>query len=265
MIQLLLVFNFLWIGSVVVADADISLIQDLVGTYPVVEYLGNPLAAGKAEIFVTDTEVGVRLIPLNLASYPVVNSVISSPKKDTLLRRDSKGIYQTFEKGAEQVRIDYLFGDGILVIDSSQCTLQHCVKENNLMVSRGGAPGAKVETQSFLKKVRGNYSIERAGGEPVHGETNTGEWIQSEEPGIDMLRFPFCQPTGCDPGFLDFIHSELSVFQKGNITTVMAKTTKKMLHFSWEEKGEGTIIFTNYQFKLLTKEIVGLEYVLRRN
>ncbi len=48
MIQLLLVFNFLWIGSVVVADADISLIQDLVGNYPVVEYLGNPLSAGKA-------------------------------------------------------------------------------------------------------------------------------------------------------------------------------------------------------------------------
>jgi hypothetical protein len=246
------------------ADADLSLIQDLVGTYPVVDYLGNPLVAGKAEIFANETEIGLRLVPMKLSSQPVPNLVISSPTKETVLKRDAKGIYQTFEKGTDQTRIDYTFADGFLFIDASQCGANHCVKDSSMSLSRGGAPGMKVDTLEFLKKVRGNYKIEKVAGEAAHEETNTGEWIESEEPGEEMLRFPYCQPTGCDPGFINIKQSELSVYQKDSVYTLMVKSGSKLLHFSWQEKTDGTLVFTNYQFKLLTKEVVALEYVLQK-
>jgi hypothetical protein len=253
------------IGSALIADADISLVQDLVGTYPVVEYLGKVSAAGKAEIFVTDTEVGVRLIPLKLASHPVPALTFSSPRKNTVLKRDAKGVYQTYENGAEQARIDYIFEKGFLLVDASQCTSSHCVKETTVSLSQGGAPGLAVDSLSFLKKVRGNYVISEVGGEPAHAETNSAEWAESEEPGVDMLRFPYCQPTGCDPGFLNLKQSDIKVFQKDAVYTLLVKAGSKLNHYSWEEKADGSFVFTHYQFKLLTKEIVALEYVLKRS
>ncbi len=263
MFRFFLVLTLLLTSSLLKADADTQLIQDLIGTYPVVEYLGNPLVAGKAEIFVSDTELGIRLIPLKLSSQPMSALVISSSKKETVLRRDAKGVYQTFEKGAEQARIDYIFANGYLIIDASQCGLNHCVKDTTLSLSRGGAPGTKVEVGEFLKKVRGNYKVELVGGEPPHGEeTNTAEWVESEEPGVEFLRFPYCQPTGCDPGFINIKQSELSVYQTGSVYTLMVKSGSKLLHFSWEEKANGKFRFTHYQFKLLTKEVVALEYLL---
>ena len=250
-------------SSFLKAEADIELFKDLVGTYPIVEYLGSPVAAGKAEIFFNETELGIKIIPLKLSSHPVSPLTISSPRNESVLKRDAKGVYQTFEKGAEQARIDYLFADGYLAIDASQCGSDHCVKETNIHLSRGGAPGTKIDTLTFLKKVRGNYRVEMVGGEPPHSEdTSTAEWTESEEPGVEFLRFPYCQPTGCDPGFIDLKQAELSVYQAGTVYTLMVNSGKKLLHFSWEEKSDGKLVFTNYQFKLLTKEIVALEYVL---
>jgi len=260
-----LILCIVLVPSFIKADAETPLIQDLVGTYPIVQFLGNPLAAGKAEIFVSDTDVGIKLIPLKLSSHPISAITISSPIKTTVLRRDEKGIYQTYENGAEQTRIDYLFADGYLMIDASQCGLDHCVKDTALSLSRGGAPGTKVDTEVFLKKVHGNYKVELVGGEPPHSEdTNSAEWIESEEPGVEFLRFPYCQPTGCDPGFLNLNREDISVFQTDSVYTLMAKSGSKLLHFSWEEKADGKHIFTNYQFKLLTKEVVSLEYVLEK-
>jgi len=245
------------------ADANVDLIKDLIGTYPVVQYLGNPLAAGKAEIFVSDTEVGVKITPLKLSSNPVSLLVFSSPRKETVLTRDAKGVYQSFEKGPEQARIDYLFADGYLVVDASQCNVDHCVKETTVHLSQGGAAGKKIDTASFIKKVRGNYKVELVGGEPPHSEDSaTAEWSQGEEPGTEFLRFPYCQPTGCDPGFIDFKQENVSVFQSGSIYTVMVKSGNKQLHFAWQEKEDGKKVFINYQFKLLTKEVVALEYIL---
>lgn len=265
MIRFILALVLLLPISFLKADADIQLITDLVGTYPVVEYLGNPLAAGKAEIFVTDTEVGIKLLPLKLSSQPMSSLVISSPRKNSVIRRDAKGVYQTYENGAEQARIDYIFAEGYLMIDASQCGLDHCVKDTTLSLSRGAAPGTQINTQEFLKRVHGNYKVDLVAGEPPHGEeTNTAEWVESEEPGVEFLRFPYCQPTGCDPGFINFNQSDLSVYQNGSVYTLMVKSGSKLLHFSWQEKAEGNFVFTNYQFKLLTKEVVALEYVLAK-
>ncbi len=266
MVRTVLFFIFVLAGLMAKADADISNLQDVLGTYPVVEYLGNPLAAGKAEIFVTETEIGIKLIPLKLSSHSMSPLMISSPRKDTVLTRDAKGIYQTYEKGADQTRIDYIFAEGYLMIDASQCGLDHCVKDTTLSLSRGGAPGTKVDTLQFLEKVRGNYKLELVAGEPPHGEGNdTAEWVESEEPGVEFLRFPYCQPTGCDPGFLELKRADLSIYQKNSVYTLMFKSGNKWLHFSWEETEPGKMVFTNYQFKLLTKEIVALEYKLIRN
>lgn len=265
MFRFLLLLNFLIVSSFLKADADIQLIQELVGTYPVVEYLGNPLSAGKAEIFVNETEVGIRLLPLKLSSQPMTALVISSPRKNTVLSRDAKGVYQIYENGAEQTRVDYLFADGYLAIDASQCGLDHCVKDTTLSLSRGGAPGTKVDTRVFLNKVHGNYKVDLVAGEPPHSEdTATAEWIESEEPGVEFLRFPYCQPTGCDPGFLNFNRENISVYQKDSVYTLIVKSGTKLLHFSWQEKEDGRFVFTNYQFKLLTKEVVALEYVVQK-
>lgn len=265
MFRYLLLLNLFLTSSLLKADAQIELIQDLIGTYPVVEYLGNPSAAGKAEIFVSETEVGVRLLPLKLSSQPISALTIASPRAGTVIRRDNKGIYQTYENGAEQARIDYIFAEGYLMIDASQCGLDHCVKDTTLSLSRGGAPGSKVDTAEFLRKVHGNYKVAMVGGEPPHSEdTNSAEWIESEEPGVEFLRFPYCQPTGCDPGFINFNQADLSVYQNGSVYTLLVKSGSKLFHFSWQEKSEGELVFTNYQFKLLTKEIVALEYVLQK-
>jgi len=266
MVRHLLVLTVVLFSSNLKAEAETQLIQDLLGTYSVVQYLGNSLSAGKAEIFISETEVGIKLAPLKLSSHPVPALTVSSPKNMTVLRRDEKGVYQTYENGAEQTRIDYIFADGYLMIDASQCGLDHCVKDTTLSLSRGGAPGTKVDTLQFLQKVRGNYKVEFVGGEPPHSEdTNSAEWIESEEPGVEFLRFPYCQPTGCDPGFLNLNREDISVYQNDRVSTVMVKTGNKLLHFSWEERPDGKLVFTNYQFKLLTKEIVSLEYVLVRN
>lgn len=249
--------------SILKADADLSLMKDLVGTYPVVEYLGDSLAAGKAEIFATDTEIGIKIIPLKLSNHPVAGLTISSPKSETVLKRDIKGVYQTFEKGAEQARIDYLFAEGYLVIDASQCGSNHCVKEMTLSLSQGAAPGTKIDTLSFLKKARGSYKVELVAGEPPHSaDTASAEWLESEEPGMEFLRFPYCQPTGCDPGFIEIKQSELTVYQTGEVYTLIVKSGTKLLHYSWEERADGKRVLTNYQYKLLTKEVVALEHVL---
>ena len=261
----IVVSMFLTVCSTLKADADLSLMSDLVGSYPVVEYLGDSLAAGKAEIFANETEIGIKLTPLKLSGHPVASLTISTPKSETVLKRDAKGVYQTFEKGAEQARVDYIFSNGYLVVDASQCGSNHCVKEMTLSLSQGAAPGTQIETLSFLKMVRGSYKVEIVGGETPHSEdTATAEWLESEEPGMEFLRFPYCQPTGCDPGFIDLKQSELNVYQSGEVYTLIVKTGTKILHFSWEERTDGKIVFTNYQYKLLTKEVVALEYVLTR-
>lgn len=263
MVRSLLILALFIVGPSLKADANVDLLKDLIGTYPIVEYLGNPLAAGKAEIFVNDTEVGVKITPLKLSSNPVSSLVFSSPRKDTVLTSDTKGVYQSFEKGPEQARIDYLFADGYLVVDASQCTADHCVKETMIHLSQGGAAGKKVDAAEFVKKVRGNYKIEVVGGEPPHSEDSANaEWSQGEEPGTEFLRFPYCQPTGCDPGFIDLKQENLAVFQSGSVYTVMVKSGTKWLHYAWQEREDGKRVFINYQFKLLTKEVVALEYVL---
>ena len=248
----------------VFADADYTLLRDIVGTYPILSHNSNFTTAGNAEIFAGDSGVGFKLIPLAMATTSVPAVTVSSPKSTTELKRNGNQIEQTFVDGPKQLKIYYNIHEGYLVVDSTQCDGHACVSDNSLALTKGNSPGESISTKEFLLKLRGTYAINKVGGAPPHPESNTGEVSATDDPSVDQMRMPYCQPKGCDPGYLDMPLTATRVYKNGEVYTLLQTTPKRVLHFTWVEGVNKTATLTNYQYKLLTKEVVALEHVLQR-
>jgi hypothetical protein len=120
-----------------------------------------------------------------------------------------------------------------------------------------------VDTQAFMAAQRGTYQIVLAGGVvPLEGDSQA-EIQPSSKPNEEEFTLPFCQPDGCDPGWLYFPYQKTKITQEGNVYKIAVELNGKIRHFSWEQKG-GQIIFRNYQYRMINNNVVTLEHVLKK-
>lgn len=264
MTHILMIALFGFMNAVnVYADANYLLMKDLVGVYPVLERNGDFTVAGKAEIFADDTGLGIKLSSLKMATNPLTDQILSSPKATTTLSQNGNLVEQNYKEGDRELKILYAINDGYLKIDATDCRGGICTQAG-FTFSSGKSPGEQISTKEFLTHLRGDYSIVSVGNAPPHPESNTGDITPTDEPEVDLIRMPYCQPKGCDPGYLDMPYATTRVYKTSTVYTIIQTAGKKVLHFTWSEGPNKQSKLTNYQYKLLTKEVVGLEHIVEK-
>jgi len=244
-----------------------SPLTDLVGQYPVLNFQGDPQAIGLVEIVADDEQVGVKLIPLEKASHPVVAGEFLSPAESTTVEVDGDLIKQHFEEGENnKLDIKFLIQDGYLDIQAEQCTELGCTFAV-VRVSSGKSSGELVTIDKFFKQIAGDYKIELAGGIKPKEDISAAAVIAEGAQAIFVM--PYCPPGSpfCDPGYTFINYPATKIFKRlgpDNIDVydLLVSTEAGQLYYRWENKA-GELKFQNIQYQV-GSDYICLEHVLTK-
>lgn len=252
--------------------ADYTLIQDILGTYPILEYNGNHRVGGILKVVADDNGVGLVAEPLKLSSEPAAWVSLLTPKDPTSITKEGNLITQQFHLNNQSLKIEYEKTDGMLDVRSLQCIDAHC-NELRWIVSSGQAPGEEMISKDFLTTIQGLYHIELAGGIPPKPEVSDAFVGVNLAKVRGTISVPFCLPdNSCDPGEWVFPFDQTRVFGRpigplptnsGELVVLLVSKPRKLNYYAWEKYGDGKIIFRNFQY-LMDTELVCLEHVLTR-
>lgn len=250
------------------AAADYTLIQDLLGTYKLLEWNGEASVAGTLTIFANDNGVGIKVKPMAMASTPAPDLIVSSPKQDTTLVRETALLRQDYHVGETKIRLEYHISDGYLEIYTESCVPGQGCSSNEAIVTRGGAPGTRLENRDFLSTLVGTYTILKAGGHVPKAGTNSGDVDGISDPSETAFYFPYCMESGaCDAGYVGFPYVNTRVFRRTvgldvEIFYLLVGEGNDAAVYSWEKKTDH-VVFRNFQYPI-NGEIVCLEYQLQK-
>ena len=251
------------------AAADLSVIRDLVGQYPVLEWNGNPRVAGRLTVTADANGVGYRMEPLGMGSAPVHTVSVVTPIAETTLTREGNRIIHRHK----DMRVEYRLENGTLEISSGDCLFwdgdtKACHLSSHISLSTGRSSGEKLEVKAFAESLKGSYRIELAGGVAPKEINNTGD-VTPESTEV-VFTMPYCPPKSgavCDPGYLFLPYEHTQVYRRalgaaGEIFVILVKDGTKLGHYSLEREGD-RYTFRNFQYPLDGQK-VAMEHVLRK-
>lgn len=248
--------------------ADYTLVQDILGAYPILEYNGNPRVGGILKVVADDNGVGLVVEPLKLSPEPAAWVSLLTPKDPTSITKEGNLITQQFHLNNQSLKIEYEKVEGMLDVRSLQCIDANC-NGRRWIVSSGKAPGDEMISKDFLTSIQGLYHIESAGGIPPKPEISDAYVGLSLAKARGTITVPFCLPdSSCDPGEWVFPFDQTRVFgrpigTRGELVVLLVSKPRNLLYYAWEKYGDGKIVFRNFQY-LMDTELVYLEHVLTR-
>lgn len=244
--------------------ADLSLMQNLVGRYPVMDFNGNTQITGVLEI-VGDSAAGVGFRVVDLvqdSSTVLAPQDLLTPVATTVLTNEGDRIVQEHREENLFVRVEFSNLNGQVGVHATRCP-----KNGNcelVQVNSTNEPGTLVDSAEFFKREAGAYRIESVGGEAPHDGNDLADVADGGSEA--NLTFPYCPNAGglCDPGYLDLAYSDTKVYKKEIapthvIFTIQAGTRK----YTWENR-DGRVHFRNYQYQLASGQVIVLTHVMHK-
>lgn len=251
-------------ASVSRADADLTLLRDLVGFYPVYDLNSDAGISGVLEVVATPDGVGYRLTELksdagsNLAPQEdVTDSHVTELKPEGTL------IVQEFHSDLGSLRVEFQKKGNQVSIHSVKCPKEQPCELTQ--VNSTPVVADSVDAKAFFSTIKGSYKIEKVGGEAPHDGNDIAD--VSENGSEANLTFPYCPNAGgvCDPGYLDLPYGEIKVTKKTasatHITYEIVFGTKR---YTWEVVGS-TVYFRNYQYQTSSGRVVALTHQMKKS
>lgn len=247
-------------------EADLSLLRNLVGRYPVLDVNGDNHVTGILEVVgESQTGVGFRLadIVVDPNSGTLAAKDLITPSATTVLTREGDIIVQEHRTEDLSIRVEFTPFSGQVGVHATRCP-----KNGNcelLQINMANAPGTPIDSAAFFKSEEGSYRIELVGGEPPHSGNDSADVSTSGSEA--NLTFPYCQNQGglCDPGYMDFAFAETKVFRKDITATHVLYTIEVgTRRYSWENR-DGKIYFRNYQYQLASGQTIVLTHVMQKS
>jgi hypothetical protein len=250
------------------AEANYALINDLLGTYSLLEANGSWTVGGTLQIQANDSGVGYVVMPLPMAAIPAPSFSSVTSKASTSLVRVSGELTQTYSDATSSIKTIYTIATGYISINTQSCQGSAC-QTNTFTLTRGSAPGDSMAPRDFFSLIQGDYTVVSAGGSPP-AEINTGASVNLDSsPGISTIWAPYCWPTGvCDPGEIDIAYATTQVLHKNlsandDLYTILYQNGSTLEHFSWEIAGAHSTL-RNFQYNFNGKTVC-LEHVFTKS
>jgi hypothetical protein len=232
------------------AEADYSLVQDLVGRHSLLSSDQSLRVGGTIEIVAGEAGIGYGVTPLAMASVPAAVVTVLTPQASTTLTTENGVTTQTYQN----ISVRYERHDGYVIVTNQSSTF---------VFSTGRAPGTAIATRDFIASIAGHYTIVSAGGvAPI--DINSGASVDLDsDPGSADIWAPYCLSSSvCDPGEITIPYASTQVFQDGSIYTILVVRNNTLFHYSWENSG-GKFTFRNFQYNFNGIPVC-LEHVYQR-